>query len=195
METLEQFFDRHASLWDTYQKAHDFETIENVFKKVGVSSSDIVLDVGTGTGVLVPFLVKYGCVKFAAIDISQKMVGEYRKKYPTYGVVCGDYQKPGLFQEGQFSKIIIYNAFPHFSVPSAVFRNSYQQLQKDGLLVIFHSRNREQLNLKHKEVGGIVGNHLLLSDNDFRDGLISAGFQDIVVDDSMFFFASARKRN
>ncbi len=193
METLEQFFDRHAPHWDSYHKPADFEVIERVFQRIGISDDDCVLDVGAGTGILVPFLRRHGCVKFAAIDISERMVEEYLKKYPIGDVVCGDYQRSGIFPNGQFTKTIIYNTFPHFSDPLSVFRNAYSNLQKDGLLVVFHSKTRHDLNLKHREVGGIVGNHMLIMDDEFRAGLEIAGFRNVIIEDKEHFFASATK--
>jgi SAM-dependent methyltransferase len=194
MESVKQFFDRLAAEWDCFQKQADFEVVDRVLRRIGLSSSDRVLDVGAGTGVLVPFLLRHGCKSIQAIDISQGMVDQYRRKHPDGEVICGNYEDSGLFEREAFTKVIIFNTFPHFARPEAIFRNAHLNLSPGGQLVVFHSMTRDRLNLKHREVGGVVGNHMLISDDEFRAGLETAGFEAIVIEDESHFFASAIKR-
>jgi len=93
-----------------------------------------------------------------------------------------------------FSLIIIYNAFPHFEEPQKIVLSASRQLIGGGRLIIAHSMNRTELNLKHKEVGGIVGNHILVCDDEIRRMLEIAGFSDILIEDTEYFYTFAVKK-
>ncbi|HBF37373.1 MAG TPA: hypothetical protein DDW50_08645, partial [Firmicutes bacterium] len=80
------FFDNLAGTWDMGSIPNDNE-IEGFLRKLNITSGDIVLDVGTGTGLLVPYLMKYAPGKVIALDISakmlQKLADKYQKNYGT----------------------------------------------------------------------------------------------------------------
>lgn len=50
------FFDRHAGRWDSYEKQNIAPVIDAILDRIGVCADDLVLDVGCGTGILVPHL-------------------------------------------------------------------------------------------------------------------------------------------
>ena len=92
MSEVVKFFNSHAEKWDSYQKEDDFATIEDIFKRAEFYKKDKILDVGAGTGVLVPFFIKYNLLNFTAIDISPRMVEIYKSKYPGREIIVSDYE-------------------------------------------------------------------------------------------------------
>jgi demethylmenaquinone methyltransferase/2-methoxy-6-polyprenyl-1,4-benzoquinol methylase len=81
------------------------------------------LDVGTGTGVLIPFLT--GCTgSVTAIDSAEKMIEAARRKFEGKAVefVHGDaLEYP--FEDAPFDHIVCYSVFPHFDdKPLAIAR-------------------------------------------------------------------------
>ena len=56
----EKFFDAHAKKWDESLNSVDFNSISKILKRAQFESRDQVLDVGGGTGVLIPFLKQLG---------------------------------------------------------------------------------------------------------------------------------------
>lgn len=194
MNEIEAFFDQRAAAWDSCHKIDDFAVIETVLAKINITGKDCVLDLGAGTGILAPALLKSGC-QFTAMDLSKKMLEVYASKYPAIRTVHGDYESDSFFAANSFTKIIIYNSFPHFIQPEKVFANAFAHLSADGELIIFHSMNRKRLDLKHQKVGGVVGNHLLAADAELRASLLSAGFSDVRLYDRDFFFIHGIKRN
>ncbi|MCG2725647.1 MAG: class I SAM-dependent methyltransferase [Elusimicrobia bacterium] len=193
MNEMKEFFDKRAKEWHLCHKQCDFDAADLAARKIFINKNDIALDVGAGTGILIPVLKKYKCSNITAIDISSEMIKIIQKKFPRVKAVCADYEDTPLFETESFSKIIIYNAFPHFPNPQKIINNAFCQLKKNGVLMIAHSMNREKLNLKHKKVGGIVGNHMLISDSDIKIAFLKAGFSDIEIEDKTYFFASGKK--
>lgn len=193
IDPIKEYFDRHAALWDGYQKAEDAPVIEKILERAGVSAADEVLDAACGTGVLVPFLAKRGVINLTATDISPKMAEIFKKKFPVIPFITGNYGDP-LFPAGKFSKIIIFNAFPHFENEKAVFKNSFRYLRPGGKLFIAHSMNRERLDEHHRKAGMEVADHVLISDEEFRRLYAEAGFSDIAVENKKYFFSCGRKQ-
>ncbi len=194
MSKIKDFFDNHAKVWNSYHKQCDFDAADLAARKISVNENDITLDVGAGTGILIPFIQKYKCSNITSIDISSEMIKILQNKFPRVKSICANYEDENLFKPESFSKIIIYNAFPHFPNPEKIIKNAFCQLKKNGVLMIAHSMNRDKLNLKHKEVGGVVENHMLISDNDLKTAFLKAGFSDIEIEDKTYFFAFGTKK-
>jgi len=189
------FFDRHAAKWDSYETPAIIPVIEAILDRAGVGPEDSVLDVGCGTGILAPHLEKRGVKRMCAVDLSTEMVKEYQRKFPGRAVLAGDYEEPGLFRPGAFTKIIIFNAFPHFARRDRVFANSYNYLKPGGGLYIAHSMSRAELDRHHREAGEEVAEHMLYSNAGFRELYAAAGFGQVEIDDGARFFAKGRSRS
>lgn len=193
MDELVSFFNERAENWDDCLRPHDHEVGRAVLARLDVGPADRVLDVACGTGVLQAPLRERGVSDITAVDVSPGMAEVFKRKFPEVKCVTADYHKFGLFPDGMFTKVMIYNAFPHFSEPAAVVANAARQLRPGGRLLIAHSLNRSALALKHKEAGGVVGEHALPADWDIAAMLFSAGFRWVVIEDKEYFFVSAGK--
>lgn len=187
---LVAFFDNHSGCWDNCHSEQTFSAIEKIFSRIDFMIDDNILDVGAGTGILVPFFDKKGIKKTTAIDISSGMVEAYKKKFPGKEIICADYEEY-LFSEVRFDKIIIFNTFPHFSDYAKVFKNSYNHLKDGGLLVIAHSKSRKELNCHHEKKGR--SKDILISDKELRNYYEKAGFFEIIVEDGDYFYSCGKK--
>ena len=56
----------------------------------GLERSDRVLDVGTGTGVLIPYMKRYGVRQILGCDLSSTMIEEAKRQHPDVSFWCGD---------------------------------------------------------------------------------------------------------
>jgi ubiquinone/menaquinone biosynthesis C-methylase UbiE len=146
------FFDNLAGTWDMGSIPNDNE-IEGFLRKLNITSGDIVLDVGTGTGLLVPYLMKYAPGKVIALDISakmlQKLADKYQKNYGTkleilhndvHCLNCGD---------GLVDVAICNGVFPHFYDKPNALAEMYRVLKTGGRLTIHHFAGKEQINSIH----------------------------------------------
>ena len=66
------FFDSLASTWDENEVLSTPDRIRSILGKLGISNGMDILDLGTGTGVLVPYLSEMVGTEghVAAIDLS-----------------------------------------------------------------------------------------------------------------------------
>jgi ubiquinone/menaquinone biosynthesis C-methylase UbiE len=190
MSEIKDFFDKHAENWHSHHKQCDFDAADLAMQKISVNKTDVTLDVGAGTGILIPFIQKYNCSDITAIDLSSEMIKIIQEKFPAINAICRDYEEENLFQAVTFTHFIIFIAFSLFRYADNIINNEFCQLRKNGILMIAHSMNREKLNLTHKKVGGIVGNHMLISDSALKASFFKAGFSDIEIEDETYFFAS-----
>ncbi|GHU84147.1 AraC family transcriptional regulator [Spirochaetia bacterium] len=189
------FFNDMAEQWDTMNRC-DFDKIELMLKLLYIKTDDTVLDVGTGTGVLIPFLLKV-TNNISAIDSAEKMIEAARKKYAHTHVnfVHGDVMEYP-FDDGAFDHIICYSVFPHFDDKPKAIAHFAKKLKPGGLLSILHSASRDRIN----------GVHVHAHDRDIMAdslpparGLISSAQnnglrEEIIIDnEEMYFFGARRK--
>ena len=153
------FFDRLAPDWDAGMVRNE-AVIARILDLAGIVPGADVLDVVTGTGVLIGDYLKRGAASVMAVDISPRMAEIARGKFagePRVAVHCGDAHEMDL---GSFDRILIYNAFPHFSDPERLFGNLSRQLRPGGRLTVAHGMSRERINAHHRGGASHVSNGL-----------------------------------
>ena len=154
-----EFFDRCAPGWDADMVVDD-SIVNIILDNTGVHEGARVLDVGCGTGVLVPFYLRRGVASVTGIDISPRMIEIARSKFNDGKVsfVCADAETDEVGQD--FDCIVIYNAFPHFSDTDRLLGNLCGMLGKGGLLTVAHGMSRDRINSHHKGGASRVSNGL-----------------------------------
>ncbi|MEI8346477.1 MAG: class I SAM-dependent methyltransferase [Pseudomonadota bacterium] len=188
----QDYFDGQAATWDDKQTTKDFKAIENILELAGVTAGDEVLDVGAGTGVLLPSLLRKKIKGYTAVDFSEGMAKVFNQKFSGKKYFVADYQKK-IFPANSFDKIIIFNSFPHFTVPQTIFTLSFSYLRANGKLVIAHSLTRQGLNECHQKAGKEVQDDILLKSEDFIAYYQKAGFHKVSIQEDPFFFSQGSR--
>ena len=154
------FFDRLAPDWDAEMIRSD-EIISAILDNAGVSAGKDILDVATGTGVLIPDYLKRGAASVTAIDISPKMAEIAKAKFPQpeVTILCGDVETTDFGK--QFDCIVVYNAFPHFPDPDRLIQTLSDLLKPGGTLTVAHGMSREKIDAHHHGVAHHVSNGLM----------------------------------
>lgn len=145
---VEAFFDLLADSWDADMVKIQWK-IDKILDIAEVSEGKTVLDVASGTGVLIPDYIIRKVKKCVAIDISKNMIEIAKSKFSEYKnieYVCDDAEKY-KFNE-KFDCIIIYNAFPHFANRNLLFENMSKHLKNSGRITVAHGMSRDAL-IKH----------------------------------------------
>lgn len=150
-----EFFDEKAEEWDE-MTTHDPEKLEFIVRLLALKQGQTVLDVGTGTGVMIPYLLKYVKEngKIVAVDYSKKMIEIAKRKhhpreYPNVKFLVEDINN--LSMNHEYNAILCYSCFPHFSNKEAMIQHLRGGLKKGGKLMIAHSESRDAINNLHKD--------------------------------------------
>lgn len=162
IETKEviEFFDRLAPGWDAEMVRND-EIIGAILDNAGITDGKDVLDVACGTGVLIPDYLKRKVASVTGIDISPKMAGIAKAKFPQpeVTILCGDVETTDFGK--QFDCIVVYNAFPHFPDPDRLIQTLSDLLKPGGTLTVAHGMSREKIDAHHHGAAHHVSNGLM----------------------------------
>ncbi|MDI6894951.1 MAG: methyltransferase domain-containing protein [Bacillota bacterium] len=180
---LQAFFDRAAATWDEkVTVAHAF--IRRMLAATGLGRGETVLDVGCGTGVLLPGLGELvgreGRVY--ALDISPAMLERARVRFPDATYLCAPAEAIPL-PDGTCRVVVCYSAFPHFPDQGRAMAEMARVLSPGGRLVIGHAESREAINHFHRGLGGAVADHLLPDHHTMLLLLRHAGLREITLTD------------
>jgi ubiquinone/menaquinone biosynthesis C-methylase UbiE len=147
------FFDSRAEEWE--KKCYPGpvrERLERLIPEFGIKRGAQVLDIGTGPGILLPYLQpSIGSTgTICAFDISEKMVQEARKKALTSAVLTlrADVHRIPFCDE-VFDHIICFAAFPHFADPVMALREMARVAKSGSVIVIAHLMSRAELAEHH----------------------------------------------
>jgi ubiquinone/menaquinone biosynthesis C-methylase UbiE len=199
VENRKDFFDRHASTWDRdlRYEGKTFQLIE-VAKWFGLSEGDSVLDVGTGTGVLLPFLRQAIGPRgtLIGIDFSFKMLERAKlRRFPGEKNLINGSVEAISFRSERFDRVTCFSAFPHFPNKSKAFLEMVRVLRTGGTLSIAHLHSVEEINLFHQEVGGSVARDFLPHPERIRSLMKDSGLGEVyIVNQPGKFFAQGKKR-
>ena len=155
-----EFFDRLAPGWDAEMIRND-RVIGIILDKAGVGAGKDILDVATGTGVLIPDYLARGAASVTGIDISPKMAEIARSKFPQEEVtiLCGDVEETDFGR--LFDCVMVYNAFPHFPRPERLIARLAALLRPGGTLTVAHGMSREKIDAHHRGSASRVSNGLM----------------------------------
>ena len=147
-----EFFNSLAESWDT-TRSHNPGRLMRLVARTGIQPGQTVLDVGCGTGVLLPFLLEAvgasGLV--VGVDVADNMVKIAAKKHehmPNAILVRADIMESCT--EKTFEHVTCLNFFPHIQEKSAFLRKALAEwLAPGGWLHVFHDLSRSQVNAIH----------------------------------------------
>jgi ubiquinone/menaquinone biosynthesis C-methylase UbiE len=190
------YFNRQADIWDERIAEKDSKRLASLAKRLDIRHNDTVLDVGTGTGVLVPFLLeKVGPEgKLVCLDSAEKMLAKARAKGFKGNIeyMCADICHT-RFGDEVFDAVVCYSSFPHFQDKARALKEISRVLTKGGRLFICHTSSRASINQIHQRVPEL-SHDLIPGDQEMQQLLLSAGFGQISLHDEVSsYLATAAK--
>jgi demethylmenaquinone methyltransferase/2-methoxy-6-polyprenyl-1,4-benzoquinol methylase len=193
----QQFFNDIAGKWDD-MRSQDHKKISLLINMAGINEGESVLDVGCGTGVLLPFLKKEAgsSGQITAIDFAGNMVARAMAKnrhFTGINYITGDINdyEPGFL----FDKIICLNFFPHLSDKAAFIRKMRKMLNFNGSLIIMHDLSRNAVNAVHG-TSDTVKNDVLPTVETVSEMLAEAGYCIVNAseNDELYFIKATRPK-
>ncbi|MDE6005981.1 MAG: class I SAM-dependent methyltransferase [Muribaculaceae bacterium] len=158
------FFDRLASSWDANEVRSTPERVRSILGKILIGEGMEVLDLGTGTGVLLPYLSKIvgPSGRVMGIDLSEGMLSLARKKYGELGNVALeklDFEVDLI--PGVYDVVMLYSVYPHLHSPIETMERLFKlNLKPGGIIVIAFPSDEKFINAIHHERKSESG-HLL----------------------------------
>jgi len=199
-EQHRRFFNERAADWDRLVDDNTLQRLSLIINRIKVLPGSVVLDVGTGSGILIPFLKEAvgASGSIVALDLAEEMLKRAREKYGDERIsyVRGDISD-ALFADNSFDEIICNSCFPHVQDKKAAAREMLRVLKPGGRVIICHTVSREEMNAMHRSLGGVVGEDMLPDDHEMQSMFEQAGFANIEISNSPsgYLFTASKKIN
>lgn len=163
MQNHKDFFNAMAEKWDDVCQ-HDPVKINRMLAMLDIQKGASCLDVGTGTGVMIPYLMQRAGEngKITAIDLADQMLKAAQNKYasPNVEFICGDVLD-GSLPGGAYDAIVCYSVFPHFNDKQSAINILGGYLKKGGKILIGHAQSRDMINRMHQNAAEAVREDIL----------------------------------
>jgi len=196
MSELRAFFEDLAERWDELQPPNRSEVLRGLLAPFAplLSGCGNVLEVGTGTGALIPCLRERAPgARVVSIDLAGAMLRRARARCPDAAVVQADVHRPP-FAAGGFDMVICHNSFPHFADKAAALKALAGLVRGGGHLLILHDLSREKVNAIHSDGGAAIQHDLLPAGEETGRMMRRAGFGAVEVEDSEERYVIAGRR-
>lgn len=154
-EKISPYFDALADTWDEICY-HDSAVLREIVADINLTSSDTVLDVATGTGVLLPYLYRK-TKKITALDISKKMIAKAKENYPNIRATYINADFLEFRALNNFDVVTLYGSYQCFENKSVLVKSINSVLLPGGRFIIAHSQSLDKINeLYSKEAFQII---------------------------------------
>lgn len=187
------FFNNLANTWDI--PVENIAIAQEMIERLGIQSGERVLDVGCGTGILYELLRHRTGVEYVGMDISDKMLEQFKGRFPEANLVQGDFENEWHQWGEEFDYCIIFNSIPHFNDMIMTIMHAASYLKEGGKLAIVHCRTREGLKAHHRAIGYQSQKEEPIPLNEELVALCrDEAFGDIMIEESHYFYFEATKR-
>jgi SAM-dependent methyltransferase len=113
------------------------ERLEKIVANGNIAKSDTVLDVGSGTGILIPIIKKYKPGSIYACDLSEGMLEQLRKNYRYVKTIMADVRDLKL-PKGSIGAAFLNACYPNIVDKAGAFSNMSRMMKTKGRIVISH---------------------------------------------------------
>lgn len=161
MNKVAQYFDERADEWEASGSCERNRVQGAVLSLACVQEGDRVLDLGCGTGVMIPLYLEAKVASATGVDLSTRMVAYAREKFQ--GVDAVDFiaaDALDLDEKHPYDAVVIYNAYPHFMDKPALVEKVYRLLKPGKRFVVAHGKGKDDINRHHQAVAARVSSCL-----------------------------------
>ena len=180
MDSVKTYFEDIAEDWATNHSEKSIRFLQRIFRERLPALHGPVLDTGSGTGILIPFLSakiedKKRIVEY---DIAFNMLKKAKEHHASYGHVFytqGDGHTPG-FKDNSFATIFCFRFIPHLENKKKAMKEFYRILLPGGNFFILHFMDHHALNRLHQEADAPIRSHKMPPVTELSQTLGKAGF-------------------
>ncbi len=167
----QDFFNRSAPDWlEKHYKnpetgGHDLykEKIEEIIKTLEPEPNHRILDLGCGSGVLVPYLLTTLSWdgRLVEADYAKKMIEANRETHRDHRISFECTHVMDMpFEPESFDRVICFACFPHFQDQPGAVKEIARVLKPKSKLVIAHLMSSQELTSHHKGYTPVSGDRL-----------------------------------
>ena len=163
MKQIIEFFDRLSETWDNDTEVNCIR-INHIIDVADIKPHAEVMDAGTGTGILIPFISeRLDGGHIYAVDISTGMLAKAEAKFGDRSdVTFSIFNIEEDNSDKLFDNILLYSMYPHLRRPINTIEWLYKMnLKPGGTITIAHSQSKEEINGLHNHNGPVHSNHLV----------------------------------
>jgi SAM-dependent methyltransferase len=134
-------FNELVDVFDRPQPPEVMARLREIVSSAGLRSGEVVLDVGTGVGVLIPLIQSCKPAAVLACDVAEKMLERVQSKYPAVRTFRGDIALLDLASTS-LDAIFMNGMYGNIADKPAACRNAARMLRSGGRLVVSHPEGR-----------------------------------------------------
>lgn len=198
-EISRKFFNDRAEHWDDTVHNNDPTKLRKMATRLEIKADSMVLDVGTGTGVFIPYindkLTDGG--KIISMDYAINMLMKAASKNHSghlLGFICAEIETMRL-ENRIFNTAVCYSTFPHFHNKPRALMNLKNLLAAEGVLYICHTASKDEINQIHQNIPDFK-DHVIPEDKEMTKLLSDAGFREITIENGKdYYLATAHTTN
>jgi ubiquinone/menaquinone biosynthesis C-methylase UbiE len=189
MVNRQTFFNQAAKNWDShYYNAQLVAFLEQTVPLFDIKEGQNILDVGTGTGILIPFLLNAvgSNGHITGVDFAQNMVEICKAKYsqyPNVNIIVGNVENL-QFPSETFDAITCFGLFPHLENKNKSLCEMNRMLKHNGRLIIAHALGSAEIKRHHQNASSVIAKDVLPAAEDMCKLLREAKFSEIQIFDT-----------
>lgn len=192
-----EYFNQLAGRWDRMTTEETKARLPRLIHDLDIKPGDAILDVGSGTGILLSLLHNAAGDKsrIVSLDIAEEMLKKARNNGHPGDIeyIHADASAIPLASK-TFNLVICYSCFPHFPDKPGALSEMARVLRDGGQLVIYHTASRHEINELHRTIGAVVENDTIPDEAIMRKMLKASGFGKVEVrDEAHRYLAIAAK--
>jgi len=130
-------FDELADLFEPPLPEGVPERLNRIVATADIQEGEVVLDVGTGTGILVPLIELYRPGRIYGCDLSEEMLKRLGENYSGVETVRSDVRDLSL-PDASIDVVFINACYPNIADKDGAFKNLFRMMAPAGRMVISH---------------------------------------------------------
>ena len=181
-----EFFDMLAPEWDNNEVRSTPQRINHILDLISIDRGMDILDLGTGTGVLMPYLSQRVGVdgKILGVDLSDGMLEIAKRKYGSLNNV--EFLKIDFEEQiipGNYDIALLYSVYPHLHYPKDTIDWLFKMnIKPGGKIIIAFPSDEKFINEIHHSRG--ADSDCLPEASELSKTISGWGYEAKVVEDS-----------
>lgn len=140
------FFGKITHIFDPPLPKGVPERLEKIVASAGIIKKNVILDVGSGTGILLPRIYKYQPEAIYACDLSDVMLMRLKEQYPYAQTIEADVKDLSL-PEQSIDVVFVNACYSNIVDKQGFCANIERMMKPGGRLVISHPLGKSFINI------------------------------------------------